>query len=193
MKLAALEPRRFLRADALPIADKFVAFLESHCRRVIIAGSLRRRKETVKDIEILYVPKMKSAPDPNDMFGGRVEINAADVAIASLLKFGVIEKRPNKNGIFTWGPENKYSRHVASGIGVDFFATDEDCFWMALFVRTGPSELNIKVASAAKASGWEMHACGDGFTRGTREHFKVKSERDVFRHVELDYQEPWER
>lgn len=193
MTATLAEPIRFLRADALPIAEKFVAFLGNHCRRVVIAGSLRRRKETVKDIEILFVPKMIQVADPADMFGGKLTISAAEIAIGALLKGGIIKKRPNVKGGTTWGPENKLAIHVASGIPVDFFATDEDRFWNALFVRTGPLELNKSVAQRALDRGWQWHAYGDGFTRGTREHFKVKGEHDVFRHVELPYQEPWER
>jgi DNA polymerase (family 10) len=193
MSAAAIDPQRFLRADALPIAQKFIAFLENRCHRVVIAGSLRRRKETVKDIEILFVPKTITVPDPNDMFGGRISAPATDAAIAALLETRIIAKRPNVKGNFTWGPENKLAVHIDTGIAVDFFATDEDRFWNALFVRTGPADLNKEVASRALARGWNWHAYGDGFTRGTREHKKVRSERDVFNHVELPYQEPWDR
>lgn len=34
---------------------------------------------------------------------------------------------------------------------------------------------------------------GNGFTRGTRERFHVKSEQDVFKHVGLQYKDPWDR
>jgi DNA polymerase/3'-5' exonuclease PolX len=187
------EPRRFPRAEALLMAQKFVAFLENHCHRCVIAGSLRRRKELVKDIEILFVPKMVTTADPADMFGGRITVSAADAAIEVLLKIGVIAERPNKIGRFTWGSQNKLALLASSGTPIDFFSVTEACFWNALFVRTGPDKLNIKVASAARKLGWEWHAYGDGFTRGTREHKIVKSEHDVFRHVELPYLEPWER
>lgn len=187
---------RFLRADALPIAQKFIEFLDRHCHRCVIAGSIRRRRETVKDIEILFVSKMISVPDVTDMFQGTVTVSAGERAIETLLRCGVIAKRPNAKGGFTWGPQNKLASHVASGIAVDFFSTSEECFWNSLFVRTGPAELNKLVAQRALDRGWHWHAYGDGFTRtsGLRvERKRVASERDVFNHVELDYQEPWER
>jgi DNA polymerase/3'-5' exonuclease PolX len=185
---------KFLYADALPIAKKFVTFLERHCTRIIIAGSLRRQKQLVSDIEILFIPKLVTMPDPGDLFGTRVPVPATDPALAALLASNVITKRPKTNGQFTWGPENKLAIHIASGIPVDFFATTEEKWWNALVVRTGPKELNKKIAGAALKIGWEWHAYGSGFTRGegksSIDRVIVKSERDVFDHVSLPYQEP---
>lgn len=183
---------RFLHAEAMAVANRFIAFLEPYCTRILVAGSLRRRRQTVKDIELLFVPKMISVPDPCDMFGGTKLVAATDAPIAKLLDLGVITKRPSKTGVYTWGAENKLARHLASGIPVDLFATDEDHFWMALFVRTGPAELNTRVASLAIARGLRMHAYGNGFSRGSQA-VRVKSEREIFELVGLDYLEPWDR
>lgn len=162
----------------------------------MIAGSIRRRRPEVGDIEILFVSKQKLVTDPGDLFGEKQSTSAADLALDALLRAAVIARRPNKNGAFTWGAENKLAVHIASGIPVDFFATDEERFWNALFVRTGPSALNKLVATRAIERGWNWHAYGDGFTRtnGLRvERKRMKSEHDVFSHLELPYQEPWER
>src|ERR1700730_4725884 len=87
---------QFLYADAMPIAKKFVAFLERHCTRIIIAGSLRRQKQLVSDIEILFISKITRTKDPQDLFGERtIEASAAGIAIGALLVSGVIEKRLN--------------------------------------------------------------------------------------------------
>jgi DNA polymerase beta thumb len=190
---------KFLVADAMPIARKFVAFLEKHCTRVMIAGSLRRQKQLVSDIEILFISRVTRVKDPQDLFGdgAAVELSAANLAIDALLDSGLIVKRPNKNGYFTWGPENKLAIHVASGIPVDFFATTEEKWWNALVVRTGPKELNKRIAGAALRMGWEWHAYGSGFTRGegksSIDRVIAKSEHDVFHHVGLPYQEPKDR
>lgn len=194
MSATATEPvkTKFAYADAYPIAQKFVAFLERHCTRCVIAGSLRRKRQLVSDIEILFVPKLTVIDDPNDMFGAKIQVSSAGAAITALLKSGAIAKRPNKNGDFTWGAQNKLAVHVASGIPVDLFETIEDCFWNALVVRTGPAESNVRIASAAKRSGWNWHAYGNGFTRG-RESKIVKCERDAFDHVQLPFLAPEER
>jgi DNA polymerase/3'-5' exonuclease PolX len=189
---------KFLYADAMPIAQKFVRFLERYCTRIAIAGSLRRNRNLVSDIEILFISKITSAPDPQDLFGDRkIEVSAAGLAIGALLVSEVITKRQNVKGRESWGPKNKLAVHVASGIPVDLFETTEKNWWNALVVRTGPADLNRKIASAAIARGWEWHAYGNGFTRGDGksliDRFVVKSEQDVFHHVGLPYQEPKDR
>lgn len=184
---------KFLYADAMEVAQKFVEFLEPHCTRIVIAGSLRRKKQLVSDIEILFVTKQGVTMEPGDLFGPRqVAAWRADLALEALLNTGVIEKRLNKNEHPTWGEKNKLAVHVASGIPVDFFATTEDCFFNALVVRTGPAALNREIATRAIERGWEWHAYGNGFTRA-RETKRVKCERDVFEHVGLPYKEPWDR
>jgi DNA polymerase/3'-5' exonuclease PolX len=43
--------------QALEIAEKVKALLAPHCERIEIAGSIRRKKPDVKDIEIVAIPK----------------------------------------------------------------------------------------------------------------------------------------
>lgn len=43
--------------DAILIAERVKAELEPHCERIEIAGSIRRKKPEVKDIEIVAIPK----------------------------------------------------------------------------------------------------------------------------------------
>lgn len=189
---AEVAEKRYRHAEALFIAEKFVAFLARHCTRIAIAGSLRRRKPAVSDIEILFVPKLTKITDFGDMFGASVEVSAAGVAIDALLGGEIIAKRENKNGTFTWGTQNRLAVHVETGIPVDFFATTEENWFNALVVRTGPAASNKAIASAAIALGWHWMAYGNGFTRG-REIKVVKSERDAFEHVGLPYLPPEKR
>ena len=43
--------------EAIEIAEKVKTLLLPHCERVEIAGSVRRKKTDVKDIEIVAIPK----------------------------------------------------------------------------------------------------------------------------------------
>ncbi len=43
---------------AMPVAEEIVERLKPCCLRIAIAGSLRRLKKQVGDIEILFVPRM---------------------------------------------------------------------------------------------------------------------------------------
>lgn len=182
---------RFAAHEALAVARELCAALKPVCERLIVAGSMRRRRLTVGDVEILFVPKMVEVP--GDLFT-RAHASLADDAIERLIAAGVIEKRRNVNGGETWGAKNKLARHVASGLPVDLFAATEANWWNYLVCRTGPAESNVAIASAARRMGWQWHPYGRGFSNlKTGEHAAACSERDVFEFVGLPYREPWER
>jgi DNA polymerase/3'-5' exonuclease PolX len=52
---------------AQPIADRVRDLLAPHCDRIEIAGSIRRQKADVGDIEIVAIPKTVT---DGDLFGG---------------------------------------------------------------------------------------------------------------------------
>src|SRR3989344_1789872 len=63
----ALGPKKYLYAEAYAIATAIVEQLRPHCIRIEIAGSLRRKKSEVKDIDIVAIPKPYY---PGGLFGG---------------------------------------------------------------------------------------------------------------------------
>lgn len=193
------EPKTFPLQDAVPIAEKFVKFLTPHTlpNRILVVGSIRRRKPFVKDIEILFVSKPASRKDPGDLFERQTECAAVDLALEKLLEMGVIERRLSKIGRPAWGPENKLAVHVKSGMPVDFFYTTESNWFNAIVVRTGPLQSNKAIAAAAIAKGWKWHAYGNGFTRNdgktSIDRSIVNEERDAFDFVGLPFKSPEKR
>ena len=113
--------------------------------RFIFAGSLRRLKSEVGDIEIVYVPRIEQQPDPADLFGKTLPINLVDRMLDQLLKAGLYTKREGPNGGSAWGPSNKLAVHAGSGIGVDFFQADNLNFYSLLVCRTGSMESNTRI------------------------------------------------
>lgn len=105
----------------MKVAAELCAALEPVCERIIVAGSLRRRKPTVGDVEILYIGKSEVRKDPADMFAS-ITVNLAEEAIAALEKSGEIERRKNVNGSEMYGPKNKLMRHRTTGLPVDLFS-----------------------------------------------------------------------
>ena len=180
---------KYPRAAALAVA-KELCDLQRICDRLICAGSLRRRKLTVGDVEILYIPKF--ATEPDGLFDQK-KVNLVDVALEEMIKSGIIAQRRNVNGSAMWGEKNKLAVHVATGIPVDFFATTEASWYNYLVCRTGSADNNLLIASAAQAKGWKWNPYGVGFTSDSGQVVEVKSERDVFEFVGLPYREPWER
>lgn len=182
---------KFPRAVALNVARAFCHALKPLCEWLIVAGSLRRRKEMVGDVEILYIPK--TAEVREDFFDRRV-VSQVDVKLDEWLQRGFIVKRLHVGGgVVSWGRWNKYARHVVSGVPVDFFATTAAAKWNYLVCRTGGEHSNLEVASAAIRKGWKWNPTGEGFTDDHGAIIPVRSERDVFEFVGLPYREPRER
>jgi DNA polymerase/3'-5' exonuclease PolX len=185
------EKQRWPRAAALPVAREICARLKPVCGRLIVAGSLRRRKETVGDVEIVFIPAF--AREPFDLFADKL-VDMAAREIEGMLAAGIIAKRLNRSGHATWGDKNKLAVHVASGIPVDFFATTEASWFNYLVCRTGPAALNTEIATRAQAKGWQWNPYGSGFTELDGGAQQVcGSEQAVFEFVGLPYCEPWGR
>lgn len=180
---------RFAFHEAKEVARELCDALRPVVSRLIVAGSMRRRKLMVGDVEILFVPLRVAVRA--DLFETASE-SRADAVLAELLARGLLAKRRNMNGAEMWGEQNKLAVHVASGIPVDLFATTEASWFNYLVCRTGPGESNIAIASAAQRMGWKWHPYGVGFSRGEAVH-AVASEREVFEFVGLPFKEPWNR
>lgn len=162
------------------IANNILSILEPACQRVIIAGSIRRQKPEVGDIELLCIPRYVSGVDQVDREIGLLFIQR------------ILCYRLNKNGSVIYGPKNKLLVHIPSGIGVDIFSTDEECWPVSLVVRTGGKQTNIRISMAAIRKGWHLRAYGSGFSTPDGDVI-CRSERDVFEFVGLPYQRPEER
>jgi DNA polymerase/3'-5' exonuclease PolX len=110
--------------QAQTIADRVKAELSPHCERIEIAGSVRRQKPDVKDIEIVMIPK------PYD-----VGLFASGIAT-------VIEQWPKVKGDL---PCKYTQRILPEGIKLDIFIAQEVNWGWILALRTGSSDYNIAV------------------------------------------------
>jgi DNA polymerase/3'-5' exonuclease PolX len=180
---------RFPWAVATNVGLALIDALDGAVEGIRIAGSLRRMKPDVGDVELVFVPAMSKA----GLFGDE-SVDMADRRIEGMLKLGILAKRPNVKGGFSWGAVNKLAVHVESGIPVDLFSTTREAFENYLVCRTGPAESNMAIASKAKAMGYRWNPYGVGFTRlADGEVFAMASERDVFEFVGLPFLSPEER
>ena len=165
---------------AREIAEELKEMLEGSCERIEIKGSIRRRKPEVSDIELLAIPKY---------VGG---VDQLDRELGALVCQRILGLRRNKRGFTAYGPKNKLMVHIPSGIGVDIFSTDDECWAVASVLRTGGKITNQRIATEAIKQGLRWHAYGRGFT-GPKGEIICLSERDVFERVGLPYKEPWWR
>jgi len=183
----------FLADDAKVVAAEMMRWLDPVCNRLVVAGSLRRQKPTVGDVEILYNSKTEKRPDPMDMFSS-ILVSLADEVIETMIGVGVLEKRRNSFGRETFGPLNKLMRHRASGIPVDLFSEPNlSGWWRSLVIRTGPKELNVRLITTAAKRGIGVHAYATGLTDIRGAPIACHSEQEFFEICGARYLEPKDR
>ncbi|MBA9901733.1 DNA polymerase/3'-5' exonuclease PolX [Burkholderia cepacia] len=131
------EPQRFLLPDAahslLPLLERLRAI--AGVGKAVPAGSFRRRRETVGDLDILV-----TARDPQavaDAFVGYAEV-------ARVLAHG----------------KTKSSVVLANGLQVDLRVVDADAFGAALVYFTGSKAHNIALRRIAQAGGLKINEYG---------------------------------
>ncbi len=184
------------RALALEVAKELMAALRPLCEpeRFIFAGSLRRLKPEVGDIEVVYVPRIEPRPDKSDLLQPLIHTNLVNEQLDGWLEAGVITKRVGERGGTAWGASNKLAVHVAAGIGLDFFQANKRNFWTLLVCRTGSAENNTRICNAAIARGQQWDPYKGFLDRSTKELLFVPgSEQALFQYVGLPYLEPKER
>jgi DNA polymerase/3'-5' exonuclease PolX len=192
---------KFSRALADEVFAELRRAFEGRCERLVAAGSFRRRRAEVGDLEILFIPRTATVKDPEDMLGATREVDDTEALCTELLARGVLGQRLNTIGGVTWGAKNKLAVHRASGLPIDLFATTPAAWCNYLVCRTGGKATNETICKAAIARGLKWCPYSEGFVKGRgewettpgAERLTVRTERDVFTHAGLEYLEPWNR
>ena len=127
---------------ALPIAERVVDLLQPGCKRIEIAGGLRRLKPDPHDIEIVAIPDLRP---PRPIFGSPVYPTILDALLVSLARGDeddfLIHLSLN-------GPKMKQFAISQDGgqqwiIKVDLFLVTPPADWGVLYlIRTGPAEFS---------------------------------------------------
>lgn len=125
--------------DAFKVAEALVAQLEPVCTRIEIAGSIRRMKPDVKDIEIVAVPDLTPVPRAKLEFGKpipRLFNTALDKLVNAMLKDGSILLEKD-------GDRFKKFHLKDSNIKVDLFLTIPPSHWgVQMVLRTGSEDFS---------------------------------------------------
>lgn len=169
---------------AKPIADRLVHDFTPFCERVEIAGSIRRGKPDVKDIELVAIPRIAHELD---MFGYSVGVrNELDYPLSHLgAKF------------LMNGPRFKQLA-LPEGIMLDLFLVLPPAQWGVLFtIRTGPEEFS-KWCVTNRLRGGAMpdaYKCDDGHIvhKLIDENPVMPEELDFLNFLGLGWVEPSQR
>jgi DNA polymerase/3'-5' exonuclease PolX len=156
--------------------------LEHYFTRLEVAGSIRRNKPEVKDIELIGVPKLEH----------HLNLLGEKFAIRSLIDeydWSDLGK-PIKNGSRYKQIETKY------GINLDLFIIFPPSEWGVQFViRTGPASFSRRVVTQRHKGGLLPSDCKvkDGAVYRYGELVPTPEEEDFFNLLEIDYINPSRR
>lgn len=180
------------RATAVWTANVLIAELRPYVERIETVGSVRRNKDEVGDVKLLFIPILKD--DQSDMFLPS-QFDLADEFLCHLESIGVLAKRKSATGYDAgWGPKNKLAVFVENGMPVDLFDTTAENWHVALVVRTGGKESNLMLTTGANKLNRTLNAYGCGVTdRKTGIVTPARSEREVFELCGVPYVEPEDR
>jgi len=158
------QKRRVLWVEAEPVARELLAWLEGTAglRQSAVAGSFRRRRETVGDLDVLVTAgRATDVIERFVSFEDVVEVTAKGTTRASVV--------------------------LRSGLQIDLRAVQPESFGAALHYFTGSKDHNIAIRRMAQERGLKVNEYGV-FRGGKR--VAGRTERDVYAAVGLAYVEP---
>lgn len=162
--------KRYQYAEAYKIALATLEELKPYCIRAEIAGSIRRKKSEVGDIEIVAIPK----PYSIGLFQSRIA--------------SVVNQWEKVKGEL---PCKYTQRILPSGIKLDLFFAKEENWGLVFALRTGSADYSHKVlANAWVREGFKSEA---GYLYREGQRYEVCEEKDLFRLIGVPYIEPEDR
>ncbi len=146
------------------IAEAVIKRLSPYCQRIEVAGSVRRKKPSVKDIDFVLIP--------SDLWNLQHEIKGMGQVRMSGLKI---------------------MRVMVGIVQVDLYFASPETWATLLLIRTGSAENNIRLCSRAKDMGWHLAASGDGLFNENGQRVAGDTEISIYNALGLPWQRPEER
>lgn len=173
-------------AEAKALAIRICDRIAPACERVEVAGSIRRGKSEVGDIELVVIPRFEM---PADLFGP-VEASRQNVL------WGLLDGFSNKKLLHYTKAGDRYRQFTfldEPPVQVDLFTCARDNWGWIFLVRTGSASFSHHMAGRLNASGYtskEGWICG---AQGPMDRVETPKEEDVFTLAREAYREPGER
>ncbi len=157
---------RYPIGKVLPIVNEIMGYLSGHAPvgRLSVAGSIRRWKETIGDIDILSTSK-----DP----GAVMNVFARMPLIKEVLMKG-----PTKSSVV-----------IKEGLQVDIRVVDEESYGAALAYFTGSKAHNIRLREIAVKAGLKLNEYGV-FREKDNRKIGGKTEEEIYEILKLQFVPP---
>ncbi len=155
--------RRIL-GHVLPLAEHMELFLQGvpGVKHAAIAGSIRRRQETIGDIDILVTTSQHS--------------KVLDAFIQMQEVASVVSKGAKKAHV-----------RLKNGMAADLLVVDDESFGAALQYFTGDKQHNVLVREMAAKKGMKLNEYG--LWKG-KKRLAAKTEKDIYHALGMQYIEP---
>lgn len=153
---------RHLLGEIMPIVAELENYLKKKVEKISIAGSVRRRKATIGDIDLLAIAEDSVAV--MDFF----------VSFPEVVK--------------VWGKgETKSSIRLRQGLDVDLRVVSKESYGSALQYLTGSKEHNVAVRKIAQSKKLKLNEYG---VFAGRKRIAGETEEGVYKALGLDYVPP---
>ncbi len=161
------EGKRFLFIEVEPLANEIVAYMQANSlvKKAIVAGSFRRKKETIGDLDLVVVCKAKDNLAVLEYFTKFPKIKA------------VINKGDDKSTIV-----------LHNNLQIDMRLAQKSFYGSALNYFTGSKAHTLALRKMAKEQGWKINEYGIFNELG--ELLASKSEKSFYKALGMDYIEP---
>lgn len=185
-------------ADALPLAIELRDLLAPACERIEIAGSIRRAKPWVSDIELVAIPRFEERPG-GDLWGGIETVNLLEervrtgCAAGGDLELRVVTSH-RKDGSLDYGHRDGPAFKALSfaDVPVDLFIVQPGVTdWGVIFaIRTGPADWSHRLVTDCQQY---LRRVKDGRVYRAGQYAPCPEERDFFAAIGQPWVEPEER
>ena len=149
----------------LKIGNEIIDLIKDNCMKVEIAGSIRRKRPDVKDVDLVILPKE----------------HKKERIVWDLTNKGF---KTTKNGV-------KIVSGIYKDVQVDLNFCTKDTWGITLLFRTGSKFHNIKMAKKAKEMGLKL-SLNKGLMKDD-EVIASKTEEEIFETLDIDCVEPEKR
>lgn len=167
---------------AKSIAEKWVRYLTPACERIEIAGSIRRGRMEVGDIDLVCKPLMMTEPD---LFGQPTEINFLEETVQKLIADENVALLMN-------GPKHK-KLALPEGIKLELWIVLPPAQWgPIMMIRTGPADFSHWMVTAKRMGGAlpSYLRQKDGAVWHGAKMIEIPEEEDYFKLCNMKYVEP---
>jgi DNA polymerase (family 10) len=170
---------RFLISRGEDAAREIGAYIEKYgklVKSVTPAGSLRRGKETVGDLDLLVILAAEKKAN------NAKQQEAVDALAEYILKYSGIDQTLAHG-------ENKVSFTLEDGLQVDVRLLEKENFGAALLYFTGSKEHNVALRGRANEMGWTLNEYQLATLEGEK-HVASRTEEEIYGKLKLEFVPP---